>query len=87
MRDDLQGGLLATLIAAPLLVICCGGGGVLLAATAVALGGWFTGLGSLGAILVTAIAALTIRSIRWARTACVLPDTDNETEKPAFHGT
>lgn len=32
MRDDIQGGVLATLIAAPLVVVCCGGGGIALAA-------------------------------------------------------
>ena len=87
MRDDLQGGLLATLIATPIVVICCGGGGVLLAATAAAVGGWFTGLGSLATILVAAVAALTMRSIRRARTECALPDTDNEPGKAEIHGT
>ena len=28
MRDDIQGGVLATLIAAPLMIVCCGGGGI-----------------------------------------------------------
>lgn len=87
MRDDLQGGLLATLVAAPIVVVCCGGGGVLLAAIAAAVGGWFNGLGGLATILVVAIAALTMRSIRRTRTACALPDTYNEPEKPETHAT
>ena len=87
MRDDMQGGVLATLITAPVRVVCCGDSGVLLTATAAAVGGWFTGLGGLATILVAAIGALTVRSIRRARTVCALPDTDNETGKPAIHGT
>ena len=87
MRDDLQGGLLATLVAAPIVVICCGGGGIMLAATAAAVGGWFTGLGGLATILVAALAALTVRGIRQGRTSCALPDTKNEPEKPETHGT
>jgi len=27
VRDDIQGGVLATLIAAPLVIVCCGGAG------------------------------------------------------------
>ena len=87
MRDDLQGGLLATVVATPIVVICCGGGGVLLAATAAAVGGRFTGPGGMATILAAAIAALTMRSIRRARTGCALPDADNEPGKPAIHGT
>ena len=87
MRDDLQGGLLATVVAAPIIMVCCGGGGLLLAATAAAVGGWFTGLGGLVTILVVAIAALTMRSIRRARAGCALPDPDNEPGKPKIRGT
>ncbi len=87
MRDDLQGGLLVTLVAAPIVVICGGGGGVLLAATAAAVGGWFTGLGELATILMVAIAVLSMRSIRRARTECALPDADNEPGKAEIHGT
>ena len=32
MRDDMQGGVLATLIAAPVMIVCCGGGSVALTA-------------------------------------------------------
>lgn len=87
MRDDLQGGLLATVVVTPIVVICCGGGGVLLTATAAAAGGWFTGPGGLATILVAAIAALTMRSIRRARTECALPDADNELGKAGIHAT
>lgn len=60
MRDDMQGGVLATLIAAPLMIICCGGGGLALAAITGAVGGWIGGAGGLAAVLVW-------RSMRRAR--------------------
>jgi len=86
MHDDLQGGLLATLVAAPI-VVACYGGAVLLAAAAVVVGGGFTGLGGLDTMLVVAVAALTMLSMGRAGMACALPDIDNEPGKPEIHGT
>ncbi len=62
MRDDIQGGVLATLIAAPLMIICCGGSGLAVAAIMGAVGGWIGGAGGLAAVLVAAVTALVWRS-------------------------
>lgn len=70
MRDDIQGGVLATLIAAPLMIVCCGGGGVVLAAIAGTVGGWIGGFGGLAIVLVSAVAALIRRSRQRARADC-----------------
>lgn len=78
MRDDLQGGLLATLIAAPVVMVCCGGSGVVLAAITAALGSWFSGAGGFALFLVASAAALTWRSVRRARATSVLPTTELE---------
>jgi hypothetical protein len=78
MRDDMQGGILATLIAAPVMIVCCGGGGILLAAITGAIGGWVIGLGGLSAVLVIVAAALALRSIRRARRACPMPGSDRD---------
>lgn len=63
MRDALQGGVLATGIAAPLMIVC-GGGGVAFTAITGAVGGWIGGGGGLGLLLAAAVAALTWRSRR-----------------------
>lgn len=70
MRDDIQGGVLATLIAAPLMIVCCGGGGIALARIIGAVGGWMSGAGGLVAALVAAAAALAWRIGRRARAGC-----------------
>ena len=75
MRDDIQGGVLATLIAAPFMIICCGGGCVALAAITGAVGGWIGGASGLAAVLVAAVAALIWRSRRRARAGCCEPGT------------
>ena len=69
MRDDIQGGLLATAIAAPVAMICCGGGGVILSAILAGIGGWLTGLGVIVTASVALVAALTVRQIRRKRSA------------------
>lgn len=66
MRGDIQGGVLATLIAAPLMIVCCGGGGVALDAITGAVGGWIGGVGGLAAVLVAVVAALFWHSRRRA---------------------
>ena len=66
MRDDMQGGILATLIAAPVMIVCCGVGPVALTAITGAAGGW---IGGVATTSVTAIAALTWRSLRRARSS------------------
>ena len=66
MRDNIQGAVLATLIAAPVMIACCGGGGVALAAIMGAVGGWIGGAGGLAAVLVAVVAALVWRSRRCA---------------------
>lgn len=81
MRDDIQGGVLATLIAAPLLIVCCGGG-VALAAILGAIGGWIGGVGGLIVVL-TAVAAPIWRR-RWhVRSSCCQTDAapDGECRK------
>jgi len=87
MSDALQGGLLATLVAAPVVVACCAGGGVLLAAALAIMSSWFTDPGGVLTLLTFGIAALTIRSIRRARAHCAPPVTANKLGKPATHGT
>lgn len=81
MRDDIQGGVLATLIAAPLVIVCCGGGGVALAAIAGAVGGWIGGASGLVAVLGTAVAVLIWRSRRRARAGCCAPDIPSERQR------
>lgn len=82
MRDDIQGGMLATLIAALLMIVCCGGGGIALAGIIGAVGGWMSGAGDVVAVLVAAVAALAWRSRRRARAGyCelgVLPERQRE---------
>lgn len=78
MRDDIQGGVLATLIAAPLMIVCCGGGGIALAAIMGAVGGWVSGAGGLAAVLVAAVAALAWRSRQRARARCCEPGIPSE---------
>lgn len=67
MRDDLKGGLLATVVAAPVVMVCCGSGGLVLAALTGALGGWLGSGGGILTVLLASIGALTVRSIRRAR--------------------
>ena len=81
MRDDIQGGVLATLIAAPLMIICCGGGGVALAAITGAVGGWIGGASGLAAVLVATVAALAWRSQRRARAGCCEPGIPSERQR------
>lgn len=83
MRDDLQGGLLATLIAAPAVMVCCGGGGILLSAMTGVLAGWFSGLGGLATVLAAAVAALTVRSMR---PACPVPASGDTKAEERVHG-
>ena len=77
MRDDLQGGALATGIAAPLMIICCGGGGVASTAITGAVGGWIGSFGGLGLLWATAVAALAWRSRRSRANYC---ETDAASE-------
>ena len=74
MRDDLMGGLLATVVAAPLVILCCVGGGVVPAAVVGAVGGWLSRIGGIATLLAAAIAALTWRSLCHRSPAqCALP--------------
>ena len=67
MRDGLQGGVLATLIAAPVMIVCCGVGPVALTAITGAVGGWIGGVGGLATMSVATVAALTWHSLRRTR--------------------
>ena len=80
MRDDMQGGALATLIAAPVMIVCRAGGGVALTAITGAVGGWISGVGGLAIMSVAAVAALTWRSLRRARSSCCAPDANSDAE-------
>ena len=75
MRDDIQGGILATMIAAPVVIVCCAGGGVVLTAITGAVGGLIGGLQGVVILSGAAIAALTWRSLRRARSN--RPDVDD----------
>ena len=66
----MQGGILATLIAAPVVIVCCAGGGVALSAITGAIGGLIGGLGGVVIMSGAAVAALTWRSLRRARENC-----------------
>ena len=77
MRDDMQGGVLATLIAAPVMVVCCSGGGVALTAITGAVSGWISGVGGVAIMSVAAVSALTWRSLRRARSVCCAPDANS----------
>lgn len=81
MRDDIQGGVLATLIAAPVMIVCCGGGGLALTANMGAVGGWIGGAGGLAAVLVAVVAALIWRSRRRAQAGCCEPGTVSERQR------
>lgn len=81
MRDDMQGGLLATLIAVPAVIICCGGGGFILAAITGGVGGWLSGVNGMIVLMIAAGAGLAARSIRRGREACALPDKGNHMER------
>ena len=78
MRDDLQGGGLATPIAAPVMIVCCGGGSVALTAITGAGGGWIGGVGGVATMSVAAVAALTWRSLRrrWSNWSAPKADSD-----------
>lgn len=78
VRDDIQGGVLATLIAAPLMIVCCGGGGIALTGIIGAVGGWIGGVGSLAAVLMAVVAALAWRSRQRARAGCCEPRISSE---------
>ena len=82
MRDDIQGGVLATLIAAPLVVVCCGGGGIALAAIIGAVRGWISGSGGLVAVMMAAVAALTWRSRRRAQLGSCEPGVSERQHGP-----
>jgi len=82
MRDDIQGGVLATLIAAPLVFVCCGGGGIALAAIIGAVGGWISGAGGLVAVMMAAVAALTWRSRRRAQLGSCEPGVSERQHGP-----
>lgn len=64
MRDNLMGGLLAFVVAAPVMVVCCGGGTALLAAVFGGLGARLSGLGWIVVALVAAFAFLVVREFR-----------------------
>lgn len=66
MRDDIQRGLLATVIAAPLVIVCCGGGGMALTAITGAVGGF----GGLAVAMTAAVAALIWRGRRRTQADC-----------------
>lgn len=70
MRDNIQGGVLATAVAAPLVIVCCGGGGVALTAITGAVGGFFGGFGGLAIAMIAAVAALIWRGRRSAQADC-----------------
>jgi hypothetical protein len=70
MRDDIQRGVLATMIAAPLMIVCCGGGGAALTAITGAVDGLFGGFGGLAVAITAAVAALIWRGRRRARADC-----------------
>ena len=76
MRGDMQGGVLATLIAAPVMIVCCAGGGVALTAITGAVGGWISGVGGVAIMSVSVVAALTWRSLRRARSGSCMPDAN-----------
>ena len=78
MRDDLQGGVLATLIAAPVMIVCCAGGGVALTAITASVGGWIGGVGGVVFISVAAVAGLTWRFLRRAQSSCCEPDAKSD---------
>ena len=75
MRDDMQGGILATMIAAPVVIVCCAGGGVALTAITGSVGGLLGGLEGVVILSGAAIAALTWRSRLRARSN--RPDVDD----------
>lgn len=77
MRDDMQGGVLATLIAAPVMIVCCASGGVVLTAITGAVRGWIGGVSGVAIMSVAAVAALTWRSLRRARSGCCAPDANS----------
>ncbi len=81
MRDDIQGGMLATLIAAPLMIVCCGGGGIALAGIIGAVGGWIIGAEGLVAVMVAAVAALAWRSRRRAQAGCCETGVPSERQR------
>ncbi len=64
MRDNLMGGLLAFVVAAPVMVVCCGGGTALLIAVFGGLGAWLSGLGWIVVALVAALTFLVVREFR-----------------------
>ena len=74
MRDNMQGGILATLIAAPVMIVCCGGGGVALTAITGAVGGWIGGVATMS---VAVVAALTWRSLRRTRSGWSEPKANS----------
>ena len=81
MRDDIQGGILATLIAAPVVIVCCAGGGVALTAITGAVGGLIGGLGGVVIMSGAAVAALTWRSLRRARSNSSAADAGSDAER------
>ncbi|WP_426037811.1 hypothetical protein [Cypionkella sp. TWP1-2-1b2] len=81
MRDDIQGGVLATLIAALVMIVCCAGGGVALTAITGAVGRWIGGGGGVAIMSVAAVAALTWRSLRRARSSCGAPDANSDARR------
>ena len=76
MRDDIQGGVLATLIAAPVMIVCCGVGPAAVTAITGAVGGWIGGVGGVATMSVAAVAALTWRSLRRRRSNWPAPKAD-----------
>ena len=78
MRDDMQGGILATLIAAPVMIVCCGVGPVALTAITGAVGGWIGGVGGLATMSVAAVVALTWRSLRRRRSSWCEPKAHSD---------
>ena len=77
MRDDMQGGVLATLIAAPVMIVCCGVGPVALTAITGAVGGWIGGVGGVATMSVAVVAALTWRSLRRTRSGWSEPKANS----------
>jgi len=84
MRDGLQGGLLAFVVAGPIMIICCGGGGVFLAAILGGIGGWLSGLGGITTVIAASGAVLLLLEVMRHRAAravglqdetCCLPNT------------
>lgn len=77
MKDSWQGGILATILIAPVMIVCCGGGAAVLTSVLAGLFGALSGMTILTAVVMAMMAYLVVAHFR---RSCRAPETQPHEE-------